>query len=154
MLRRVARALKALLVVAAIALLVWLPVSFIRVLYVAFPLADGEAGVVSDRGYMLLWHATPSRFPKASLGVHDLRRWDDFGDPRAKRGAGRALWPHTYKIALTRIQVYHFSIPLWLLAVLCLAWPVTSFVIARRRRGTRGFEVEAVDSSAVSTVDS
>jgi predicted acyltransferase len=34
------------------------------------------------------------------------------------------------------------TIPLWLLAFLCLAWPVTSFVIARRRRGTRGFEVE------------
>jgi hypothetical protein len=33
------------------------------------------------------------------------------------------------------------SIPLWLLAFLCLAWPVTSFLLARRRRG-RGFEVE------------
>ena len=33
------------------------------------------------------------------------------------------------------------SLPLWLLAFLCLAWPVTSFLLARRRRG-RGFPVE------------
>ena len=33
-------------------------------------------------------------------------------------------------------------IPLWLLAAVCLAWPVTSFLVRRRRRG-RGFEVEA-----------
>jgi hypothetical protein len=31
--------------------------------------------------------------------------------------------------------------PLWLLAFLCLAWPVTSFLLSRRRRG-RGFAVE------------
>ena len=33
------------------------------------------------------------------------------------------------------------SIPLWLLAFVCLAWPVTSFIIHRRRH-KRGFPVE------------
>ena len=32
------------------------------------------------------------------------------------------------------------DIPLWLLAFLCLAWPVTSFIIHRRRH-KRGFPV-------------
>ena|SRR5687768_9811210 len=32
-------------------------------------------------------------------------------------------------------------VPLWLLAFLCLAWPVTSFIVARRKR-RRGFPVE------------
>ena len=39
--------------------------------------------------------------------------------------------------------------PLWLLAAVCLAWPVTSLLVRRRRRG-RGFEVEAKDGGAVS----
>ena len=35
----------------------------------------------------------------------------------------------------------YVSVPLWLLALLCLAWPVTSFIIHRRRH-KRGFPVE------------
>ena len=48
---------------------------------------------------------------------------------------------------------WHVVIPLWLLAVLCLAWPVTSFVIARRRRGTRGFDVEPSQRAEVGTAE-
>jgi hypothetical protein len=44
-----------------------------------------------------------------------------------------------------------FSVPFWLLAAVCLPWPVTSFLVRRRRRG-RGFEVEA--RGAVPTADS
>ena len=44
------------------------------------------------------------------------------------------------------------ELPLWLLAAICLAWPVTSFLV-RRRRG-RGFEVEAKGGGAVSAADS
>ena len=36
------------------------------------------------------------------------------------------------------------TIPIWLLAAICLAWPVTSFVIARRRHW-RGFPVEVTN---------
>ena len=45
-------------------------------------------------------------------------------------------------------------IPLWLPALLFLAWPVTSFIVARRRRKARGFEVETKLGNAVSTADS
>jgi hypothetical protein len=45
------------------------------------------------------------------------------------------------------------SVPLWLLATICLAWPVTSLLVRRRRRG-RGFEVEAKGGGAVSTANS
>ena len=38
-------------------------------------------------------------------------------------------------------RMHQVSIPVWLLAVFCLAWPVTSFLVRRRRRG-RGFAVE------------
>ena len=38
-------------------------------------------------------------------------------------------------------------VPLWLPAVLCLAWPVTSFLLARRRR-RRGFPVEPASPPA------
>jgi hypothetical protein len=49
----------------------------------------------------------------------------------------------------------HFLlIPLWLLAFICLAWPVTSFIVARRRRKGRGFEVEARPGAAVPPSDS
>ncbi len=41
------------------------------------------------------------------------------------------------------IPLLNIRIPLWLLAALCLAWPVTSFIVGRRRR-RRGFAVEAV----------
>jgi hypothetical protein len=33
------------------------------------------------------------------------------------------------------------ELPLWLLAAICLAWPVTSFILARRRH-KRGFPIE------------
>jgi hypothetical protein len=62
------------------------------------------------------------------------------------------VWPSFQRWEVT--GSYQLNIPLWLLAFLCLAWPVTSFVVARRRRRTRGFEVEAKADSAVSTVDS
>jgi hypothetical protein len=46
------------------------------------------------------------------------------------------------------------EMPLWLLASICLVWPVTSFIIARRRRKGRGFEVEAKPGAAVSPPES
>lgn len=36
--------------------------------------------------------------------------------------------------------------PVWLLAAICVAWPVTSFIVAWRRRKGRGFAVEAAQS--------
>ena len=38
------------------------------------------------------------------------------------------------------------QIPLWLLAIVCLVWPVTTFIITRRHK--RGFPVEATSRLA------
>lgn len=43
----------------------------------------------------------------------------------------------------TGYQQWSVEIPLWLLTAICLVWPVTSFIQARKR-GVRGFEVEGV----------
>jgi hypothetical protein len=40
--------------------------------------------------------------------------------------------------------------PLWLLAFLCLVWPVTSFIIARRRH-KRGFPVDQVATDSIAS---
>jgi hypothetical protein len=37
--------------------------------------------------------------------------------------------------------------PFWLFALWCLAWPVASLLLARRRRRGRGFEVEGLGRS-------
>ena len=49
-------------------------------------------------------------------------------------------------------QVF-ISIPLWLLAAICLAWPVTSLLLARRRRKGRGFAVEPAADAAPPAID-
>ena len=55
---------------------------------------------------------------------------------------GNALWPHVQRVSASYYTTTSVAFPLWLLAAVCLAWPVTSFLVRRRRRG-RGFEVEA-----------
>jgi hypothetical protein len=44
-------------------------------------------------------------------------------------------------------------LPLWLLAAICLAWPVTSLLLARRRRKGRGFAVEPAADAAPPAID-
>ena len=51
-----------------------------------------------------------------------------------------APWPAVQTWRAPHQSAYFFTVPLWLLAAVCLAWPVTSFVVRRRRRG-RGFDV-------------
>ena len=48
---------------------------------------------------------------------------------------------------------YYVSLPLWLLAFLCLAWPVISFLFARRRLRMRGFAVEPHSPPAAAGAD-
>ena len=50
------------------------------------------------------------------------------------------LWPHYEKMRLPGATYTLFNVPLWMVISLCLAWPVTSFIITRRRL-KRGFPV-------------
>jgi hypothetical protein len=66
------------------------------------------------------------------------------------RGSGFAWISYSFRYGVRPYSVWYFdpqfrvtevSLPLWLLAAICLAWPVTSFILARRKR-KRGFPVE------------
>lgn len=127
MFRRVARALRLLALGLGIMLIAWIPFSWLYApgvsnSRVALYLGNGALEMVFDR---------PFPEPGLSFGVS--------GYSSATRRYSRGLWA-TYEPNPTWGTTV--SIPLWLLALLCLAWPVTSFIRARRRRG-RGFEVEA-----------
>jgi hypothetical protein len=90
-------------------------------------------------------------------GIHTIMPTThlDWGRQQPSDSPGRVYFFETHSfVDPIGGSARRLSIGIWLLAFLCLAWPVTSFVIARRRRGTRGFEVEAKDIDAVSTVDS
>src|SRR5688572_174477 len=50
-------------------------------------------------------------------------------------------------------KVTTLRLPLWLLAAICLVWPVTSLLLARRRRKGRGFTVEAAGAAAPPAID-
>ena len=55
-------------------------------------------------------------------------------------GLPTSLHPTWFRYTGTVIDETWVTFPLWLLAAVCLAWPTTSFLLARRRQG-RGFEV-------------
>ena len=145
MLRRVLRVLRVGLFVVGALVLVWLPISFYYWVFAWSPqwmreevdtnltIADGAAVVV----YPDVWYDPPD-----SLWIEKRVRTVD--------PDGNFLSPSFTTVDLriaanatvTTVSVATVSIPLWLLAAICLAWPVTSLLLARRRGKGRGFEVE------------
>jgi hypothetical protein len=133
MLRRVVRILRAGALVAGIVLLLWWPLSYVARPYfdIGWPWPKTGVALVDGRLFAVA-NETPLSSPRPwyNLGLLPDREvapetsqlrpeWVNWSDPQ-------------------RLRVLA-SIPFWLLASLCLAWPVTSFVIARRRRRGRGF---------------
>ena len=134
MLRRVTRTLRVLLAVAGIVVLVWLPVSCGYGALAAAHVAAGEIGVFSCDGLAEARCVTEDPLyeePKARV----FRLRQDPTQGVVVYHFTDFLWP---KVSLIGGFV---TFPLWLLSLLCLAWPVTSFLLARRKR-RRGFEVE------------
>jgi hypothetical protein len=78
--------------------------------------------------------------------------WTEFSPQDDDLGQVPYVRPSLYRDTFRQLGVpeTELTIPIWYLAFLCLACyvialrlaPVTSFLLARRRRGTRGFEVE------------
>ena len=124
--------------------LAWLPVSFrFRVTLEALEpvtfLVQSQSGCVEAHLY-----ERDARPGIDGWALRLERNWD----PRVQ-----AWWPFAGKMDTT-YDIYIWRggfvvVPLWLVAFLCLAWPVTSFILARRRRKGRGFEVEARAGAAV-----
>src|SRR5688500_16378005 len=137
---RVVRLLRTLLLGVGVASLLWLPASF----FVAIDAGTRYDGIRGECGMLMIRYPYRERPPTNSFepsvsfdkpwGGQSLRRiilpdfnlWD---------------WIPIRHVAVVTLRV--ISIPLWLLACLCLAWPVTSLLLARRRRKGRGFAVEA-----------
>ena len=134
--RRVAPALRGSLLVIGLLIYSSLALTFFYSATVRFDVSGKghEIGVWSGA---IVWTSGSD----ISYQQFDFRVGDLF--PGALR-ASLAIYPQIRLISDGPLSFRALSIPLWLLAFLCLAWPVTSFVIARRRRRTRGFEVEAV----------
>src|SRR5688500_16310480 len=126
MLRRVARALRLLFWVLGIALFVWLPASYFFVMVAALP----RIGVSASQGgfaIQVVQGQPPAYF---------------FNDPelsisRVPGGEGQGLGivaPQWVQLEGPGFALVIVQLPLWLLAAVCLAWPVTSFLVRRRRR--------------------
>ena len=139
MLRRVARVIRAVFLVAGCLFLILLPIRWSSVPYAVS--SDGGVLVGIYAGSIQFILADPSFGPASvDLGLMDVGEWQFVSDYQSGR-----LWPglhHGTLYTIYGIPVTVITLPLWLLAFLCLAWPVISFVIARRRRRWRGFEVE------------
>ena len=125
MLRRVSQALRLLLLALGILLIAWTPFSWFNPPGMSHPLVELSLG----NGALEMRFNPPWAEPGLSFGVGGLSS--------DRRYYSRGLWA-TYQVDRWGTMV---SVPLWLLAAVFLAWPVSSFIAARRRRKGRGFEV-------------
>ena len=71
------------------------------------------------------------------------RRFQAGLEPHWQAWGTKAVW-----LPSVRSDFIVFTFPIWLLAAICLAWPVTSLLLARRRRKGRGFEIEVRDQKS------
>src|SRR5687768_13919676 len=130
MLRRVARAsCLALLLVVGVALVLWLPVSFWFSVTLDMTTAGGDAGsgaeIESQSGVLCV------RYLRGSLAEPSI----EVGPAHGYRSfVGDLINPYFPTVMLAD-GFNILSLPLWLLAAVCLAWPVTSLLVRRRRRG-------------------
>jgi hypothetical protein len=108
--------------------------------------------MISFRGCLHVALLRDGGDPNTLTYVRDTSGWPAFEFERLDKFrfyAREALWPVWKRQDLDATHDLTFLwLPLWLLAFLCLAWPVTSFLIARRKRKGRGFEVEAKAASS------
>src|SRR5688572_13440184 len=137
MLRRVARVLRVGLFLIGSLITLCLPASMFAGAMLAYRWADAEAGLILHPGTIRFIYQAPQLI-RTQPGL--TAKWYD--SRLVESGWRAALWPTFHNASQGPDRLYLFSMPLWLLAFLCLAWPVTSFLLARRRRG-RGFPVEA-----------
>src|SRR5687768_14476513 len=120
MLRRAAWVLRVLLLVLGAAVLLWLPVSFLLIAAVSLPFPKQASSIDSTRGRL-----TVSVLQQGALEVpfevQVLRA--RIGTPLDR---SLALRPQVLRVNQPGWRATTVHVPLWLLAFLCLAWPVTS----------------------------
>jgi hypothetical protein len=145
MLRRVARVLRVGLAMLGVVFLIALSTTLLFDVRFWLPVSVGPAIGLETKDATLLVFIIPRhiaehrdevvlwRRPLVNRGwgfrLHRAYEFDEFSSPFAAFFRDR-----------TDGEAYVF-IPLWLLAAVCLAWPVSSFILHRRRQ-KRGFPVE------------
>ena len=129
MLRRVLRTLRILLAILGVVLLIWVPASLYLYVSLRAPWPAGGAELRAVEGAVsVIIHRQDDVFVTYTASLERQYYTSVFMDH---------LWP----VVQSWQDIHYVQIPLWLLAAICLAWPVTSYVVQRRRRG-RGFAVE------------
>src|SRR5687768_14517198 len=125
MLRRIERALRTFLLICAAALLTWLPLSWFYEV-ACWTYLPRHAVVYSSTGAvgLYVWEGRVGGPGEVSI---------DF-EPSDNSWAKKGAWALPWIERVNQFGETEVSLPLWLLAFLCLAWPVTSFLLARRRR--------------------
>jgi hypothetical protein len=160
MLWRVAQALRIVLLLTGSLLLVWLPLTWWFRLKLLAPLPRGPVIATGfSRGEFHLALMPSWMDPTLVDSSVELSRIDALSSGSVERA--KLHWDHVWlPLPLGDVEWQWYSLdeiyltlPLWFVSALCLAWPVTSLLVRRRRRG-RGFEVEAKGGDAVSAADS
>jgi hypothetical protein len=145
MLRRVVRVLRVSLNVAGIVFLAASLLSHFVAVEAQVHIGRGPLHTLVKGG---LWRVeitqvTPAPPPQpAYIKVQAIpgNERDVFDIPGLRAGSGRYLM-----VGVRSERYWTLRMPFWLLAVLCLAWPVTSLLLVRRRRKGRGFEIRMKD---------
>ena len=133
MLRRVARVLRWLSLLFGLLLLLSVPVSALRQVRVLAPWPRSFTRVHMNSGLLQV---------TASKG--DVAAWNFLIAPAYDVAFINVLLPSFKFATFSRFEdTVVITIPIWLLAFLCLVWPVTSFFISRRHK--RGFPIEPKD---------
>ena len=135
------------LLVVGLVLTLWVPFSFFYEVWLLSPVPGSQTEVCVVNGIADLQFIEDD--PQLRLPSVRFRFTPAFRDFRQEYLWPRYLrdrWLNRTGAPITTLWV---SFPLWYLPALCLAWPVTSFILARRRRKGRGFEVEAKPGAAV-----
>ncbi len=149
---RALSALRILLAGVGIVVLVLLPLSFAIGLTVMLPWPYAYSITTVYGGGVSATTRDDATFPRLPVRAEFLRAGTHPQD------ISRSLVPRHHRSMLPAqtgggiAWQTDVSVPLWLLAAVCLAWPVTSFIVARRRRRGRGFEVQAEVSDQKSEV--
>src|SRR5688572_19038354 len=130
MLRRMLRILRVLLLGLGIVLCVWLPLSYVFSGWLTLPGAHSALIISSWDGLAQVYVRwdSPSRLsPSAGMGINTS--YEQGFRPRT-----HPTWRHFEPGFLQPNTETYVFLPIWLLAAICLAWPVTSLLLALRRR--------------------
>ena len=153
MLRTVRQVLHTSLLTTGVLSLCWLPASFVFDLYLGWPTSQRDAGVLVTRGCVWLWH-TQGINPSIAPVEEGVSFTIQVGHSTSTKGSLVPTYERSFRqSAYGPTKSVDVRVPLWLLAAICLAWPVTSLLLARRRRKGRGFAVEPDPDAAPPVID-